>query len=643
MCGFAGTLDLCEGLPAAEEIVARMTDALAHRGPDDAGLLVDPPAVVGHRCLQVAGTPPRERQPAPDRDGRRWVVLDGHIFNAADVADELRGLGRAPASSAETQVLLAALEEWGDEALHRLNGEFAFAVWDRQRRELLCVRDRFGAKPFYYTVAGGRFRFAVEIKALLLDPDVPRLPNDTRVLDFLCHGRMDHTGDTLFEGIRQLRPGTLLHVSPTAAALAPRLWYRPVPAYLGGRAPADAVRERLTEAVRLRLPAAAPLGMALSGGIDSSSVMAVASRLLADRGVAPPTCFSARCDDPGLDEWERAQHVVRATGAECFAVKPDDQELLGELDSYLWLMDEPFMNPTVYGYWKVLQFARRSGARVIFEGRSADECFCGHGYLHPCLLFNLLRTGHPLRAVSEIRWRQRRWGVPARRSLVELAKFAVPNRYRSRNVPPWVAPDLPSPQPRLPRRSLRSHQLEMLLATSLDFHHHYDRNTMGLGLESRSPFLDHGLVECALALSASDLLHEGFLKWPLREGMRGIVPRETLDHAPKQGFGVDLKGWFAAGELGAALEATFRSVGMSSRRYFDQAQLVATFEAQRAGVGSRPLTELWRAFAVERWLRLFIDPPELVPPARHPSTPTSSVGAADHIVGHPSRAREAVA
>jgi asparagine synthase (glutamine-hydrolysing) len=632
MCGFAGVLDLCAGLSPAEDIVARMTDALLHRGPDDAGLLVDPPAVIGHRRLAVVNTPSRGRQPMASRDGRRWIVFDGQIYNFVELADELRELGWPFQTSCDLEVLLAALEEGGDQALARLNGDFSFAVWDRERQKLLCVRDRFGVKPFYFTVVGGRFRFASEIKSLLLDPEVRRLANDTRVLDFLAYGEMDHTDETLFEGIRQLPPGSLLTITSTEGPGEPVAYYHPEPADLNAKAPAEAVRERLVEAVRLRLPTDVPLGMALSGGLDSNSVMSIASRLLAEQGASPPTCFTARCEDPALDEWESAQHTVRAAGAESFGVTLNDREVLNEMDSHLWSMDEPYILPTVYGYWKVLELARHTGAKVIFDGRGGDECFCGHSYLYPCMLYNLLRSGRLLRSLSEIRWRQRRSDIPVRRSLVDLAKFVVPNRYRGRKLPPWLSRDVLVARRQLPRRSLRDRKLSMLLATpSPAFQHHYDRNTLSLGLESRSPFLDPSVVECALALKASDLLHEGFMKWTLRDAMRGIVPPETLDQARKQGFGVDLRDWLAEGELGDTIKETFRSPQMASRPYFDSSQLLATLEAHRAGTSNRPLAEAWRAFIVERWLRLFIDPPHLEPPAPHPSTPASSVSATTHI------------
>ena len=215
MCGIAGILDLRQGLAPAEELASRMTDVLAHRGPDDAGLLVDPPVVLGNRRLSILDLSSAGHQPMGSEDGRFWLTYNGEIYNYKELAQELRARGHRFRSSGDTEVLLHAYVEWGPDCLARLNGMFAFAVWDRRRQELFLARDRFGVKPFYYTVAGGRFRFASEIKALLIDPEVPRRPNDARVFDFLARGIADHTEETMFDGIYQLPPGAYMRVSPT--------------------------------------------------------------------------------------------------------------------------------------------------------------------------------------------------------------------------------------------------------------------------------------------------------------------------------------------------------------------------------------------------------------------------------------------
>jgi asparagine synthase (glutamine-hydrolysing) len=301
MCGIAGTLDLRSGLGSAEELVARMTDEMAHRGPDGAGILVLPPVVLGNRRLAILDLSPAAHQPMRSEDGNVWLTYNGEIYNYRELAQDLRTRGHRFRSSGDTDVLLHAYLEWGRECLSRLNGMFAFALWDRERRELFCVRDRLGVKPFYYTVVGGRFRFASEIKALLVDPEVPRTPNDARVFDFLARGIADHTEETMFDRIYQLPPGSFMCVSPARGVARPTLWYRLQPGDRDSRPPDEVVRELLTDAVSIRLRSDVPVGTLLSGGLDSSSVTAIATHLRRTEDADPPASFTARARDPRID------------------------------------------------------------------------------------------------------------------------------------------------------------------------------------------------------------------------------------------------------------------------------------------------------------------------------------------------------
>lgn len=321
MCGIAGIVDLVPGLPVGESLVEAMTEALSHRGPDDAGILVDPPVLLGHRRLSILDLSDAGHQPMASDDLEVWITYNGEVYNYVELGRELRARGHRFRSSSDTEVLLRAYEEWGVHAFPRLNGDFALAIWDRRRRLLVCARDRLGVKPFYYSIAGGRFRFGSEIKALVMDAAVPRRPNEPRILDFLAHGLADHTNETMFEGIWQLPPGTLLTVSPDAGVSAPLRWYTFVPAPVEGD-PVETVRELVIDAVRLRLRSDVPVGTALSGGMDSSSVLSVAARLRRQEGREVPEAFSARCADPRLDEGRYARTVVRATGARHRQVLP---------------------------------------------------------------------------------------------------------------------------------------------------------------------------------------------------------------------------------------------------------------------------------------------------------------------------------
>jgi asparagine synthase (glutamine-hydrolysing) len=627
VCGIAGTLDLRPGLASAEELVARMTDEMAHRGPDGAGMLVLPPVVLGNRRLSILDLSTAAHQPMGSEDGDLWLTYNGEIYNYKELAQDLRTRGHRFRSSGDTDVLLHAYSEWGPHCLARLNGMFAFAVWDRRRQELFCVRDRLGVKPFYYTVVGGRFRFASEIKALLVDPEVPRKPNDARVFDFLARGVADHTEETMFDGVYQLPPGSCMWVSPTRGVDRPTLWYRLQPADPESRPPSEVVRELLTDSVSLRLRSDVPVGTLLSGGLDSSSVTAIATRLRHAEGAGPPESFTARAKDPRIDEGRYVKAMLEVTGSRNHEVLPDDSRLLEELDLLLWHMDEPLAAGSAYSHWKLLELTRNAGITVVLDGSGGDEAFHGyHHFLYPSIYLALCGGGRLPEMVKELVWRRWRNGVSVHRSASEALRLAIPNRARRFRRPPWTHPQLRIPPRPLPPRSLRGRQLFGLTVSPLPMHNHADdRSPMSFSLEMRNPFLDYRIVEYGLSLEPRDLLHRGLSKWVLREAMRGILPPVIVERPGKQGFTTDEADWLRRGELGSEVEAVFRSKTAADRPYFSPDALLTMLDSHRAG--QRFEFDLWRAFAVERWLRLFIDPAVY----QAPVTPSPTVRAMDHV------------
>ena len=637
MCGIAGTLDLRSGLEPPVELVARMTDVLAHRGPDDAGMLVDPPLILGNRRLSILDLSPAGHQPMASNDGRFWLTYNGEIYNYRELARDLRARGHRLRSSGDTEVLLHAYVEWGPNCLARLNGIFAFAIWDRHRRELFCARDRFGVKPFYYTKAADRFRFASEIKALLLDPDIERKPNDPRVLDFLVRGFADHTEETMFEGVYQLPAGSHMWVSPTRGVGQPEQWYRPEPADLDGGAPMDpmeAVRELLADAVSLRLRSDVPVGTMLSGGLDSSSVTMLASRLRRLEGADPPDSFTSRCRDPRIDESRYASGVLELTGSRNHEHLPDERELVEGLDLLLWHMDEPFHSASLYGHWQLMRLARQAGITVLLDGQGGDEAFLGyHFFLYPSVYLMLCRQGRVVRAAQEFVWRRRVNGLSLADSASEALRFALPHRMRARRRPRWINPELELPPRPFPARTLRGQQLFGLTVWPLPMYNHQeDRSSFSFSVEARNPFLDYRLVECGLGLRPDHFLHKGLSKWVVREAMRDSLPPAIVDRSDKQGFTTDEAEWLRRGALSSEVESVVRSESFAARPYALPAELLATLLSHRNGGQHAP--ELWRAFIVERWLRVFVDPPVLRPPV-DPCPPVRALDRVSRPVGAP--------
>jgi asparagine synthase (glutamine-hydrolysing) len=626
MCGIAGTLDLQAGLAPAEPLVARMARVLAHRGPDDEGLHVEPPVVLGHRRLAILDLSPAGHQPMASPGERFWITYNGEVYNYVELAAELEALGHVFASSCDTEVLLAAFAEWGLGCLERLNGMFAFAVWDRERQALTCVRDRLGVKPFYYTVAGGRFRFASELKALLLDPEVRRAPNGPRVVDFLAYGLIDHTPETLFEGVLQLPAGSYLELRPGEPVPEPVTWYRPRSER--AREPGAAtVRRLLEDAVRLRLRSDVPVGVSLSGGMDSSSVLALAALARREQGEPPPSSYSARSSDPERDEYRFSETLVEAVGSRNLDVLPTADGLLADLETLLWHLDEPFHAPSVYGHWCVQKLARADGVVVLLEGSGGDEVLGGYHHFHyPAFLLALLRRGRLVRFLRELRARSRLHGVTPGRSLKELARLFAPGAVARRNLPAWLRLEgVAPPRPPAPRPGLVSHLDHGRFVAPLPAYNHVsERNSMAFSIEARCPFYDVRLLEATRGLDVGDLLRDGYSKWALREGVRDVLPGAIVDRADKQGFTTDEERWLR-GPLGDEVEEVFRSQRFASRPWFRPDVLLAELEAHRRG--ENRAWGLWRAYCVERWLQLFVDPERLEPPAAAAPAPVP-VGAA---------------
>jgi asparagine synthase (glutamine-hydrolysing) len=612
MCGIAGTFELDGESFPDEALVGRMTDALAHRGPDDAGLLVDAPVALGNRRLAILDLSPAGHQPMATEDGGLWITYNGEIYNYVELADELCGLGRSFRTGTDTEVLLQAYEEWGEDAFPRLNGDFAFAIWDRQAGRLTCVRDRLGVKPLYYTNVAGRFRFASELKALLIDPAVPRRPNEDRVADFLARGLIDHTSETLFAGVEQLAPGSLLVVTAGGVG-TPRRWYSAQPSPRSKASVADSVRELFVDAVRLRLRSDVPVGTALSGGIDSSSVMTVAAMLNREAGVEPPTSFSARSHDPRIDEGKYIAEVVARTESPNVDVFLTSDDVVSSIDELLWFMDEPFHSPTVYGHWRVLGRARAEGMIVMLEGQAGDEVFCGYDHLLPAFVYSFVMSGKIRSALAAVAARAAISRVGRMRAALDVLKHLAPASLRARRTPSWLGERIANTRAVVPARDVRSHQRHLMSVTPLPaFLHHDDRNSMSVGVESRSPFFDHRLAEAALALRPGELLRDGVLKWPLRAAMRGLVPDAIVDRRDKQGFSVDQMEW-VSGRLGSVIDATLAAPETAARGYVRVPQLRTLLAEVRAG--GRGIDEVWRAFITERWLRVFVDPESLEVPA----------------------------
>ncbi len=618
MCGIVGIV-APSGLPD-ESVLVSMRDMLAHRGPDDCGLWVNPHRTIAlaSRRLAILDLSSAGHQPMVDEEADLAVVFNGEIYNFLELRRELEQRGHTFRSHSDTEVLLRAYREWGRGCLTHLNGMFAFALWDGRRGELFAARDRFGEKPLYYATTAAGWIFGSEIKALLQHPAVRREPYLPAVLRFIESARVpDGTDVTCFAGISQLPAAHALTIRPGMTPRLERYWdldptarveYPHTDDYV------EAFRALLIESVRYRLRSDVPVGSSLSGGLESSSLVGVIAMLSGEGAPARQAAFSTRFHEPGVDEGNYIRAVVEHTGIEAHEVWPDAQGLLADIDRWIWHQEEPCPHTSQYAQWKVMELARRNGVTVLLDGQGADELLGGYqapsyGYRYA----TLLRRGQLATLVHELGWYRRRQGswLPA---IYYLGTGLIPTglrekvrtRYHRANGllsrewrrawMPKVAEDsragFASP--------LKAELYRQLTRTSLPSLLRYgDRNSMAFSVEARLPFLDHRVAEFVFGVPDELLIHNGLTKVLLREAMRHVLPEPVYRRVGKLGFPTPENIWFR-GELRGWLRGVLDKA--VRRPFFDRSGVEQEWKRFLHGgdVGN-----LWRVAHTELWWERF--------------------------------------
>ena len=605
MCGLCGVVEL--GAPPARETVTDWLDALAHRGPDGRGLLADEGVCLGHLRLAIIDLSDAGLQPMSDESGRLHLLHNGEVYNYVELRAELEAKGHRFRSATDTEVMLAAYREWGERCVERFNGMWAFLLWDAERRTLFASRDRFGVKPLYYRLDGERLSVASE--PWILRGDSPRA-NRRAVRDYLAHGWLDQGDETFFEGVRRLPPAHNLVFGPSGLRLE-RYWR--LEPHDAPADPAVAVRELFLDAVRLQLRSDVPVGTALSGGLDSSSI-AVA---VAARGHERQKTITAFFEDAGFDERPYARSVVEQTGAEAHWISFSAEELVGNLPAIVRAQGEPYGSTSIAAGWHVMREAARVGLTVMLDGQGGDELFAGYRAAYGYRLADLLTRGEVGELRRELGAFWSRHGARPLEAAGVLARPFLPEgiggaaRARLKGSAALAHPDLrglaPVAEPNgypFPDR-LRRHLAHTLGRRGLpELLRYEDRNSMAHSIEARVPFLDHRLVELAYSLDGAQLIARGQTKSVLRRALADLLPPAVRDRRDKLGF-VTPEGRFMREALGELAAETFASPEFRERGLVDPTAATDRLERHRAGDVTAGM-ELWRALNVELWARAFL-------------------------------------
>ena len=642
MCGLAGIVAVDQLEEDAPSRAMRMRDIITHRGPDEAGLHCDSQAALAHRRLSIVDLSTGQ-QPLSNEDGSVWVVFNGEIYNHADIRKDLEAHGHRYRTRSDTETIVHAYEQWGEACVHRFRGMFAFAIWDAPKRRLLLVRDRLGIKPLYWTRSHDALLFGSEIKAILASGLVEPQPNHA-VLPEVLSTRYTSGEQTLFRGIHKLLPGHLL-VFEGGEIKTRQYWDVPMRGHRsaeslarqedrsaslsGERDPVGRFKELLEESVRLRLMSDVPLGMFLSGGIDSSAIAALMAKMI-DR---PLQTFSVAFKDRAFNELEYAREVARTIGAVSHEIVIDDQDFFGALPKLVWHEDEPIAHPSSVPLYFVSALARQH-VTVVLTGEGSDELLAGYGK-YPRVSWNW-RAGTVYQRLMPAAMRESITHGVVPRLPGRLARYAKRSFLAMDRTPEAMFFDnfasvRLADQQRLLAPGLRaaatptgaygaslgyfntpngtSTLLDRLLYADIKTYlvellMKQDQMSMATSIESRVPFLDHKLVEFAAQLPDEWKLNGWTTKRILRESMKGVLPESILNR-PKMGFPVPFTSWTRGAWGGVARDVLLdhRSV---ERGIIDGPAVEALLNAHTDGStdgGDR----IWSLLNLELWHRTFID------------------------------------
>jgi asparagine synthase (glutamine-hydrolysing) len=626
MCGICGIVDTRDRRPIDRSLVSRMTESLHHRGPDEHGVHFEPGVGLGHRRLSIIDLSTGQ-QPLYNEDGSVVVTYNGEIYNYQTLIPELTALGHVFHTRSDTEVVVHAWEAWGAECVTRFRGMFAFALWDRNRETLFLARDRLGVKPLYYALlADGTLVFGSELKALLAHGGLPTAIDPHAVEEYFALGYVPEPR-TIFAAAKKLPPAHTLTVRRGRPVPEPARYWDPsftLDARLTAQDAATELTTRLDESVRLRLVSEVPLGAFLSGGVDSSAVVASMAKASTE---AVNTCSIAFAD-PAFDESRYAQMVADRYRTRHFVdrVESDDFDLI---DSLARTYDEPYADSSAIPTYRVCQLARRH-VTVALSGDGGDENFGGYGRYRHHLAEERVRAALPLslratlfgalgRAYPKADWAPRvfrakstfealgrdtvaayfhgvsilrddmRKSLYSARFRAELGGYNAVEVFRRHAAMAGTGDPLALVQ-----------YLDLKTYLVGDINTKVDRASMAHSLEVREPLMDHRLVEWLARLPSSFKVRDGESKWLLKKAMEPRLPREVL-YRRKMGFAVPLARWFR-GPLRERLREAMAGERLAGCGIFEPAYLQALVDGHQSGTRDYS-APLWTLLMFDAFLR----------------------------------------
>lgn len=617
MCGICGIIQY-NHQSVDEYSVRKMMQIMKHRGPDDEGVFIDSNLGLGFVRLSILDLSPLGHQPMFDETGRFVIIHNGEVYNYIELREELKSEGFSFRSNTDTEVILKSFIHWGEKCLDKFNGMWAFIIYDRNKNELFCSRDRYGIKPFYYYSDNEQFLFASELPPILSILKSKPKVNEQAIYDYLVFNRTDQTENTFFSEVKKLQHGHFIKIklheqnSVNHQQFVIKQWYnlRYHVENTEGFKHSEEFRELFSSAVGLRLRSDVPVGVCLSGGLDSSSIVSV---LLKDYNFREINTFSAVYGEGITGDESGFIDEFRVSVKNMHFITPSAETLKNDLERFIAAHGEPIPSTSPYAQFKVMELAKNNVV-VTLDGQGADEQLAGYHYFYGFYFKELLSNYRFGKLLSEILFY-----LFNHKNLMGLKSFLYfllpPNqrqkiRVKERNYlinefinvcDKSIIADKLYGSKNL-KEALINHfeyKLEHLLKWE-------DRNSMYFSLEARVPFLDYRLVERTLATSSDMIIKKGITKDILRKALKGTLPEKIRKRKDKIGFGTPEAEWFRTQDFQKLINNLLNSETFIERKIIDpiKAKNLYKMHLDKKIDISR---DIWKWINLEYWFRIFID------------------------------------
>jgi asparagine synthase (glutamine-hydrolysing) len=611
MCGIAGFIDASLSPAKAETLITDMLRVTAHRGPDFSGHWSEFPVVLGHNRLSIIDLVEASNQPMHYQD---YVIsFNGEIYNYLEIKAELLNIGYQFSTHSDTEVILAAYKAWGEDCVKKFMGMWAFAIWDKVNRVLFCSRDRFGIKPFYYIFGSGVFYFSSEVKALKKSPIFNGQINNRQVMRLLQLGWVDYQDETFYESVKSLPEASNL-IFKNGKIEIKRYWDLSEKQQIQENSfqeRKDKFKSLFEDSIKLHFRSDVEVGAALSGGLDSSSIVAVAANMIPDKTIKT---FNIYYEGSGaVDERPFVYELAKKyKNIDPYYYSPKDDELADAFDKVIYHQDVPISGSSAISQYFVMKTAREHNVTVLLDGQGADEYLGGYMHTFNRMIGSQIQQKKLFQALRLFQLHKKEHGLPTKEAAMVLLKSFYTASHNESGIFNY---ELNRLKPLLNRKFQNMSGLlniqdvfkdkidnffyHLLFSTSLPSLLHYeDRNSMAFSLESRVPFLDHRLVEYGFSLPMEDRVKGAETKYILRQSLSGILPDAIRDRKDKKGFVTPGENKWLRGPLKHLLEDDFSKL----EYWFPRGRLYETIENYKKGDNSKAKL-VWRMVALNKWLK----------------------------------------